>query len=58
MKLAIEKALSPGLGFVQSAKQQSLRIGRYYSLMALKHDLIGISLTNSDAYVVPPSAGR
>jgi LDH2 family malate/lactate/ureidoglycolate dehydrogenase len=28
-------------------------IAGYYSLLALKHDLIGISLTNSDAYVVP-----
>ena len=53
MDLAIEKALKSGFGFVAVKNSNHYGIAGYYSLMALKHDLIGISLTNSDAYVVP-----
>ena len=53
MDLAIEKALKNGFGFVAVGNSNHYGIAAYYSLMALKHDLIGISLTNSDAYVVP-----
>jgi LDH2 family malate/lactate/ureidoglycolate dehydrogenase len=53
MELAIEKALKNGMGFVAVGNSNHYGIAGYYSLMALKHDLIGISLTNSDAYVVP-----
>jgi L-2-hydroxycarboxylate dehydrogenase (NAD+) len=53
MKMAIEKALKSGLGFVSVGNSNHYGIAGYYSLMALKHDLIGISLTNSDVYVVP-----
>jgi len=53
MELAIEKALKSGFGFVAVKNSNHYGIAAYYSLMALKHDLIGISLTNSDAYVVP-----
>ena len=53
MEMAIEKALKNGLGFVSVGNSNHYGIAGYYSLMALKHDLIGISLTNSDAYVVP-----
>lgn len=53
MKIAIEKALKNGAGFVCVRNSNHYGIAGYYSLMALKHDLIGISLTNSDVYVVP-----
>ncbi len=53
MKLAIDKALKNGIGFVAVRNSNHYGIAGYYSLQALKHDLIGISLTNSDVYVVP-----
>jgi L-2-hydroxycarboxylate dehydrogenase (NAD+) len=53
MEMAIEKALKSGAGFVTVRNSNHYGIAGYYSLMALKHDLIGISLTNSDVYVVP-----
>ena len=53
MEMAVEKALKNGAGFVAVRNSNHYGIAGYYSLMALKHDLIGIALTNSDAYVVP-----
>jgi LDH2 family malate/lactate/ureidoglycolate dehydrogenase len=53
MAMAIEKARVGGVGFVSVRNSNHYGIAAYYSLMALQHDLIGISLTNSDAYVVP-----
>jgi len=53
MNLAIEKAKKNGLGFVAVRNSNHYGIAGYYSLMALKEDLIGIALTNSDCYVVP-----
>jgi L-2-hydroxycarboxylate dehydrogenase (NAD+) len=53
MEMAIEKALKSGAGFVTVRNSNHYGIAAYYSLMALKYDLIGISLTNSDVYVVP-----
>lgn len=53
MKMAIEKAQKNGIGFVSVGNSNHYGIAAYYALMALKHGLIGISLTNSDCYVVP-----
>ena len=53
MLLAIEKAKKNGVGFVAVGNSNHYGIAAYYSMMALAHDLIGISLTNSDCYVVP-----
>ena len=53
MRMAIDKALKSGAGFVSVGNSNHYGIAAYYSLLALKHDLIGISLTNSDSYVVP-----
>ncbi len=53
MKMAIDKAMKSGAGFVSVRNSNHYGIAGYYSMMALKHDLIGISLTNSDSYVVP-----
>ena len=53
MNMAIEKAKKNGVGFVAVGNSNHFGIAAYYSMMALQHDLIGISLTNSDCYVVP-----
>src|SRR5512136_3024496 len=53
MNLAIEKAKKNGMGFVAVRNSNHYGIAGYYSLMALKNDLIGLALTNSDCYVVP-----
>jgi len=52
-KLVIEKALKNNVAFAAVCDSNHYGIAGYYSMMALKHDLIGISLTNSKAYVVP-----
>ena len=53
MEMAIAKALQYGTGFVAVRNSNHYGIAGYYSQMALKHDLIGISLTNSTPDVVP-----
>ncbi len=53
MRMAIDKALKNGVGSVAVGNSNHYGIAGYYSLLALKHDLIGLSLTNSDSYVVP-----
>jgi len=53
MKLAIEKAKAVGVGFVAVRNSNHYGIAGYYAMMALEHDLIGTSTTNSDCLVVP-----
>jgi L-2-hydroxycarboxylate dehydrogenase (NAD+) len=53
MKLAINKAMQHGLGFVTVCDSNHYGFAAYYSLMALEHDLIGISMTNSAPLAVP-----
>lgn len=53
MELAIEKAKKSGTGFVAVTHSNHYGIAAYYSMMALSHDLIGISMTNSAPLVVP-----
>lgn len=53
MQLAIEKAKEMGVGFVAVRNSNHYGIAGYYALMALKHDMIGISSTNADVLVVP-----
>ncbi len=53
MEMAIAKALQYGTGFVAVRNSNHYGIAGYYSQMALKHDLIGISMTNSTPDVVP-----
>lgn len=53
MRMAIEKAQAAGVGFVAVRNSTHYGIAGYYSMMALQHDMIGISLTNSDVLVVP-----
>ncbi len=53
MELAIRKAEETALGAVGVRNSNHYGIAGYYSLMALEHDLIGISMTNAAPLVVP-----
>jgi len=53
MRLAVEKAMAVGAGFVAVRNSNHYGIAGYYSMMALDHDLIGISMTNAAPLVVP-----
>jgi LDH2 family malate/lactate/ureidoglycolate dehydrogenase len=53
MKLAIQKAAESGCGMVTVRNSNHYGIAGYYSGMAAEADLIGISMTNSEAIGVP-----
>jgi LDH2 family malate/lactate/ureidoglycolate dehydrogenase len=53
MELAIEKAGKVGAGFVTVRNSNHYGIAGYYAMMALKHDMIGFSMTNAAVLVVP-----
>ena len=53
MEIAIEKARNAGTGWVATRNSNHFGIAGYYSMMALKHDMIGICLTNANPLVAP-----
>lgn len=53
MKLAIQKAKEAGIGMVTVRNSNHYGIAGYYADMARKEGLIGISMTNSEAIMVP-----
>lgn len=53
MQLAIEKAQSQGIGFVAVRRSNHYGIAGYYAMMALEHDMIGVTGTNSICMVAP-----
>jgi L-2-hydroxycarboxylate dehydrogenase (NAD+) len=53
MNLAIKKAKRSGVGFVTVRNSNHYGIAGYYSMMAIKNNLIGISMTNSAPLAVP-----
>jgi len=53
MKLAIEKAKNAGSGWVAVRNTYHYGIAGYYAMMALEHDMIGISMTNANPLVAP-----
>lgn len=53
MNHCIKKAKEYGISFVAVRNSNHYGIAGYYALMALKEDLIGISMTNSAPLVVP-----
>jgi LDH2 family malate/lactate/ureidoglycolate dehydrogenase len=57
MKLAIKKAKESGMAIVTVRNSTHYGIAGYYSMMAAKENLLGISLTNSEA-LVPPTFGK
>ena len=53
MQVAIEKAKTAGTGWVSTKGSNHYGFAGYYSMMALKHDMIGISLTIANPLVAP-----
>jgi len=53
MQIAIEKARTAGTGWVSTKGSNHYGFAGYYSMMALKHDMIGISLTIANPLVAP-----
>ncbi|MBN1414696.1 MAG: Ldh family oxidoreductase [Bacteroidales bacterium] len=53
MEIAIAKASQVGSGWVSTRGSNHFGIAGYYALMALKHDMIGIALTNANPLVAP-----
>jgi len=53
MDLAIHKARDTSVGVVAVRNSNHYGIAGYYALMALEHNLIGVSMTNAGPLVVP-----
>jgi L-2-hydroxycarboxylate dehydrogenase (NAD+) len=53
MRKTIEKAREHGLAFATVRNSNHYGIAAYYAMMALEHDLIGLSMTNSTHLAVP-----
>lgn len=53
MEIAIEKAKKAGTGWVSTNGSNHYGIAGYYAMMALEHDMIGISMTNANPLVAP-----
>ena len=56
MELAIKKARQYGVGMVSVRNSNHFGIAGYYSRMAAKEGLMGVSMTNAEALVVPTFA--
>lgn len=53
MQTAIEKAKKHGIGMVQLQNSNHYGIAGYYALLAAKEHMLGVSMTNSPAIMVP-----
>jgi LDH2 family malate/lactate/ureidoglycolate dehydrogenase len=53
MQVAIEKARHCGSGWVSTRGSNHFGIAGYYAMMALEHDMIGITMTNANPLVAP-----
>jgi len=53
MQIAIQKADLTGTGWVATRNSNHFGIAGYYAMMALKHDMIGICVTNANPSVAP-----
>ncbi len=53
MEIAIQKANTCGTGWVAVKNSNHFGIAGYHSMMALQHDMIGISMTNASPLVAP-----
>jgi LDH2 family malate/lactate/ureidoglycolate dehydrogenase len=58
MEMCIRKALATGCASVAVRGSNHYGIAGYYAMMALEHDLIGLSLTNSSPVTVPTHASK
>lgn len=53
MKIAIDKAKHAGTGWVSVQNSNHYGIAGYHAMMALAHEMIGISMTNASPLVAP-----
>lgn len=53
MEIAIKKAAAVGTGWVSVKNSNHYGIAGYHSMMALEHDMIGMSMTNASPLVSP-----
>ncbi len=53
MRVAIEKAMIAGTGWVSVQNSNHFGIAGHHAMMALSHDMIGIAMTNASAIVAP-----
>ena len=53
MEIAIQKAKQVGTGWVAVKNSNHFGIAGYHSMMALKHDMIGMAMTNASPLVAP-----
>ncbi|MGD0710094.1 MAG: Ldh family oxidoreductase [Bacteroidales bacterium] len=53
MQLAIYKAKGVGTGWVSVRNSNHFGIAGYFAMMALEHDMIGITMTNANPLVAP-----
>jgi len=53
MQVAINKAKTAGTGWVSVRNSNHYGIAGYHAIMALEHNMIGISMTNASALVAP-----
>lgn len=53
MQVAIDKAHNVGTGWVSVQNSNHFGIAGYHAMMALEHDMIGMSMTNASALVAP-----
>lgn len=53
MQIAIDKARTAGTGWVAIQNSNHFGIASYHAMMALKHDMIGIAMTNASPLVAP-----
>lgn len=56
MKVAMEKAKVAGTGWVAVKNSNHFGIAGYHAMMALEHDMIGMSMTNASPLVAPTFA--
>jgi L-2-hydroxycarboxylate dehydrogenase (NAD+) len=53
MQVAIDKAKNCGTGWISVKNSNHYGIAGYHAMMALEHEMIGISMTNASALVAP-----
>ena len=54
MERAIDKARETGVGIVSVGNSTHCGAGAYYAMMALEHDMIGLSMTTGGRLMAPP----
>jgi LDH2 family malate/lactate/ureidoglycolate dehydrogenase len=54
METAIRKAGEAGSGWVACRNSNHFGIASYYAMLALEHDMIGVTMTNTNPLVAPP----